>query len=307
MGAVQKALDAIEEFVEDTLEDAVESNFETVGSMLRQSMDMTQSNVGMDQFRPANMIVADPVAWQGGGPWQTVQLICENAIIPVASLIFMVVIITDLVQILIEGNQFENAEISTFFKWFIKVAVGLLVITNIFNIVTALFTIGIFVGERGLNVLNTEAVIADLTNIPVDGLGMGELILLTILTIILFLAVLLLLGAIIITLASRIIEIFMYISVAPIPAATFLNNEGKQMSLHWLRGVVALAFQGFFIVIALAIFSAMFNNVLATLNEMQIVANNVIIAVTILLAYTLALIFTVLRSGQISKSIFNAN
>ena len=127
------------------------------------------------------------------------------------------------------------------------------------------------------------------------------------------------LGAIIIVLASRIIEVFMYLSIAPIPMATMMNRDWGEIGKSWLRNILALAFQGFFIVVALTIFKVLLLNVI---NEMTAIApaslpsgsaQNTVTAATItgsmtmIFGYIVALIFTIFRSSNIAKSVFSAH
>lgn len=116
-------------------------------------------------------------------------------------------------------------------------------------------------------------------------------------------------GAIIIVLASRMIEIFMYLSVSPIPMATMMNNDWGQIGKNWLRNMLALAFQGFFIVIALTIFKSLLSNVISSLTQISTTggdSGSIVLNFAIILGYVLALIFTVFRSSNISKSVFAA-
>ena len=96
----------------------------------------------------------------------------------------------------------------------------------------------------------------------------------------------------------------MYLGVAPIPIATMMNEgEWSSIGKNWIKQLLALSFQGFFIIIALGIFKTLFANVIATLNSGD---GGIIMQMGMLLGYTAALIFTILRTGAISKSIFNA-
>ena len=47
-------------------------------------------------------------------------------------------------------------------------------------------------------------------------------------------------------LCGRMIEIYLYSSVGAIPFATMSNREWGQIGNNYLRGLFALAFQGFF-------------------------------------------------------------
>lgn len=123
-------------------------------------------------------------------------------------------------------------------------------------------------------------------------------------SLIVHLGIMILIVAIVITLASRIIEIFMYLSIAPIPMATMMDSgEWASVGKNWIKQLLALSFQGFFIIVALAIFKTLFNNMITSLNSSS---DGIIMQMAMLMGYTAALIFTVLRTGAVSKSIFNA-
>ena len=97
----------------------------------------------------------------------------------------------------------------------------------------------------------------------------------------------------------------MYLSIAPIPMATMMDSgEWASIGKNWVKQLLALSFQGFFIVVALGIFKTLFSNMIATLNSSS---DGVIMQMAMLMGYTAALIFTILRTGAISKSVFNAH
>jgi hypothetical protein len=111
--------------------------------------------------------------------------------------------------------------------------------------------------------------------------------------------------AIVIVLASRIIEIFMYLGISPIPMATMMDSgEWSTIGKNWIKQLLALSFQGFFIVVALGIFKTLFTNIILQINKGT---DGIVMSMALLLGYTCALVFTILRSGSISKSAFAAH
>ena len=82
------------------------------------------------------------------------------------------------------------------------------------------------------------------------------------------------------------------------------SGEWASIGKNWVKQLLALSFQGFFIVVALGIFKTLFSNMIATLNSSS---DGVIMQMAMLMGYTAALIFTILRTGAISKSVFNAH
>lgn len=98
---------------------------------------------------------------------------------------------------------------------------------------------------------------------------------------------------------GRMIEIYMYSSVGAIPFATFTNREWGQIGNNYLRGLVALGFQGFFIMVCVGIYAALVNSFTVT--------TDIHATIFSIAAYTVVLCFTLFKTGSISKSIFNAH
>ena len=87
--------------------------------------------------------------------------------------------------------------------------------------------------------------------------------------------------------------------------ATMMDSgEWASIGKNWVKQLLALSFQGFFIVVALGIFKTLFSNMITSLNSSS---DGVIMQMAMLMGYTAALIFTILRTGAISKSMFNAH
>ena len=87
-------------------------------------------------------------------------------------------------------------------------------------------------------------------NSQIDSMGIGELIGLAMETMIISLCMKIMSVLITVILYGRMIEIYLYVSVAPIPAATVTNREWGTVGTNYLKGLIALAFQGFFIMVS---------------------------------------------------------
>ena len=77
------------------------------------------------------------------------------------------------------------------------------------------------------------------------------------------------------------------------------NKEWGQMGNNYLRGLVALGFQGFFIMVCVGIYAALVNSFSVT--------NDIHTSIFSIMAYTVVLCFTLFKTGSISKSVFNAH
>ena len=61
---------------------------------------------------------------------------------------------------------------------------------------------------------------------------------------------------------GRMIEIYLVTSVAPIPMATMMSREvGGGMGQNYLRSLIALGFQAFLIIVCVAIYAVLVQNI----------------------------------------------
>ena len=91
----------------------------------------------------------------------------------------------------------------------------------------------------------------------------------------------------------------LYSSVGAIPFATMSNREWGQIGNNYLRGLFALAFQGFFMMVCVAIYAVLVNAIT--------VADNLHTAIWSVAAYTVILCFSLFKTSSLAKSIFNAH
>ena len=105
--------------------------------------------------------------------------------------------------------------------------------------------------------------------------------------------------AITVMLYGRMIEIYLTCSVAPIPFATMTNKEWGNIGNNYLKGLFALAFQGFFMMVCIGIYSVVVQS--------MTVSDNIHGAMFSVAAYTVVLGYSLFKTGSLSKSIFNAH
>ena len=71
---------------------------------------------------------------------------------------------------------------------------------------------------------------------------------------------------------GRMIEIYMMVSLAPVPMATWGNHEQSHVGQNYLRSLFALGFQGFLILICVAIYAVLLQNVAIYIYKLFFVA-----------------------------------
>ncbi len=310
MGVISDAIDALEDWCCDLFKDGIKSQFDGISDLLTDTFSQTTGDDGL----VSTYLTSHPANFTGGGTggtsvWTTIETLCNNVVVPIAGFILTIILLNDLIQTVLRGNNFKDFDDSIIIKWIIKALCGVILVSNTYYIASALFGFGTNVCANGLTTLFGTGDYLDtalaLKKSALSGLSLGELMTVWFISLIVHLGVMILIVAIVITLASRIIEVFMYLSVAPIPMATMMDSgEWASIGKNWIKQLLALSFQGFFIIVALGIFKTLFANMITTLNAGT---GSVIMQMAMLLGYTAALIFTILRTGAISKSVFGAH
>ena len=310
---VEDAINAIETWFNDLLADGIIGNLQNACDVLNSTFNTNNSNL------ITNFLQDSPSQFTGSTDesattiWSGIETITNKAIVPIAIFILMMVLTYELIQMVVSGNNFRDFDTAIFFKWTIKSVCGILLVSNVFYITTAIFAFGTSAVTEGIKDLFPES--GDfLGTITLDGtlkshltsMDTGSLLVLIFLSFFISVVTFIVLGSIIIVLASRMIEIFMYLSISPIPMATMMNNDWGQIGKNWLRNILALAFQGFFIVVALTIFKVLLVNVVNQLASMGSDSGAIAGSMALMLGYIVALVFTIFRSSNIAKSVFAA-
>ena len=132
-----------------------------------------------------------------------------------------------------------------------------------------------------------------------ESMEIGELVILALETMLVSLCMKVISVFITVILYGRMIEIYLYSSVGAIPFATMSNREWGQIGNNYLRGLFALAFQGFFMMVCVGIYAVLVNA--------MTISSDLHAAMFSVAAYTVILAFSLFKTGSLSKSIFNAH
>lgn len=151
----------------------------------------------------------------------------------------------------------------------------------------------------GSTSIDVETTLISLFNSQIDTMEIGELIGLGLETMLVKLCMMIMSVLITVILYGRMIEIYCYVSVAPVPFATFANREWGGIGNNYVKGLIALAFQGFFIMVCVGIYAALVGTI-AT-------ASNIHYAIWRSAGYTVILCFALFKTGSLSKSILNSH
>lgn len=251
----------------------------------------------------AGQVGATPQGWNSG-IFNMIRSLSDNVILPIAGVILAFVMTLELIQLITDKNNLNDVDTWMFFKWVFKTACAVLIVTNTWNIVMGVFDVahsvvtnasGVIVGNVNIDlashITDLEARLMEMEVWSLLGLWLQSFIVgitMWVLTICIF-----------IISYGRMIEIYLVTSVAPIPMATAVNREWGQMGQNYLRSLFALGFQGFLIIVCVAIYAVLVQN--------MIVDTNISAAIWSCMGYTVLLCFTLFKTGSLARSIFNAH
>ena len=244
-----------------------------------------------------------PQAWNGG-VFSMVQNLSETVMVPIAGVILTFVMTIELIQMIIDRNNLHDFETFMFYKWIFKTFAAVLIVTNTWNIVMAVFDVAQSVVSSAAGVIIADTSI-DLNAIIVDlearlmEMEIGPLFSLWFQSMLMGMLSWVLTICIFVIVYGRMIEIYLVTSVAPIPMATMSNREWGQMGQNYLRSLFALGFQAFLIIICVAIYAVLIRSIS--------VDADVIAALWTCIGYTVLLCFSLFKTASVSKAIFNAH
>lgn len=284
--------DAITEWLKEILVSGIMSNLSGMFDGVNDKVGEISTQVSMT-----------PQAWNGS-IFNMVQNLSENVIMPIAGVILAFVMTLELVQILMDKNNFHDVETVVFFKWVFKTACAILIVTNTWTIVMGIFDVaqgvvnqasGIIIGDTSIDLSSVmpdmEEQLMEMELGPLFGLWFQSLLVgitMWALTICIF----------IIT-YGRMLEVYLVTSVAPIPMAAMLGREWGGMGQNYLKSLFALGFRAFLIMVCVAIYAVLVQNIS--------VSDDISTAIWTCMGYTVLLCFTLFKTGSLAKSVFSAH
>lgn len=285
-------LDSINEWIKGILIGAINGNLSTMFGDVNERVGSIAGEVGQT-----------PQGWNAS-IFSMIRTLSENVIVPIAGLVITYVLCYELITMITDKNNMHDVDTFMFFKWFFKSWVAVYLVTHTFDITIAVFELAQHVvgGAAGVignsTSINVNAALSAMQS-QLGSMEIPELLLLVMETSLVSLCMKIMSILITVILYGRMIEIYLYCSVAPIPFATMTNREWGQIGNNYLRSLFALGFQGFLIMICVGIYAVLVNS--------MIIANNLHSAIFSLASYTVILCFSLFKSGALAKSIFNAH
>ena len=284
--------EAIEEWMRELLTGMVQSNLTTMFTDVNDKTGQIATQVGQT-----------PQGWNSS-IFNMIQGLSNSVIIPIAGMIITFVLCYELISMLTERNNMHEIDTWMFFKYFVKMWIAVYLVSNTFTITMAVFDVGQSVVNSAAGVISGDTAIdiseaiADIET-TMEAMEIGDLVVLALETLIVSFGMKIMSVVITVIMYGRMIEIYLYTSVAPIPFATMSNKEWGQIGLNYFRGLFALAFQAFLMMVCVGIYAVLVSGL-----QMSGDLSSALFGVA---AYTVILCFSLMKTGSLSKSIFNSH
>lgn len=288
MGSI---LEAIEDWIRGLLVSGIMGNLTSIFDSVNNQVGQIATEVGRTpaSFSPA--------------VYGMIRTLSENVIMPIAGLILTFIACYELIQLVISHNNLANFETWIFWKWIFKTFVAVTLITNTMNITMAVFDVaqhvvsqagGIIGGSTAVDASALATMQATLESMDIGPL-LGVFlqcfviqIMMSIVSVLIFVIV-----------YARMIEIYLMVSLAPIPFATFGNREQSMIGQNYLRSLFALGFQGFLIMVCVGIYAVLIQSVAFSFD--------IVGSLWGVMGYTILLAFTLFKTGSVAKAILHAH
>lgn len=232
-----------------------------------------------------------------------IEALSRNVVLPIAGVILTFIACYELIEMITQHNNMAQFEPALLMKWIFKTSISVWMISNTFDIIMAVFDVtqqvvanssGIISGNTrvndiGLSMLQSSMMQMDVG--PLFGLFLQSFfigITMRILSIVIFVIV-----------YGRMIEIYMMVSLAPVPMATWGNHEQSHVEQNYLRSLFALGFQGFLILICVAIYAVLLQNVA--------ISGDAINSIWSIVGYTVLLCFSLFKTSSVAKTLLGAH
>jgi len=285
-------IDSITDWLKQLFIDAIMASFTSMFAEVNHQVQDIAVQVG-----------TTPAGWNAG-VFAMIRTLSETVVLPIAGMILTFVLCYELIQLIIEKNNLTDFDTFNIFKWIFKTFVAVFILTNTFNIVMGVFDVAQHVVNQSAGLISGSLelgndVMMDAIRASLETMGVGELLGLFFEVQIVRLCMLVMSIIIMIVVWGRMLEIYLTVSVAPIPFATMVNREWGQMGNNYLKGLFALAFQGFLIMVCVAIYAVLVSTIA--------VSDNMHVVIWTIAGMTALLCFILLKTGGMARSIFSAH
>lgn len=284
--------DKLKDLLRDILIGSIQANFESMFGEMNEKIGVIATDVGQT-----------PMGWNKE-VYTFIKSINDDAIIPIAGLIITAVLCIELIQMVMQRNNMQDADSFELYKYIIKAFIAVYLASHAFEFSMAVFDVAQTLVNKAAGVVGasttftSEELLATIETLK--ELDLGKLFTLVIETT-LYKFVLWVVGILInVIVCGRMFEIYVYSSISSIPFATMGNKEWGQIGTNYIKGLFALGLQGLFLMICLGIYNVLIKTVVISGADFTS-------SLTSIVGFAILLVIMMFKSGSISKSVMNAN
>lgn len=209
---------------------------ELLTGIINSNLDRMFTDVNEKTGQIASQVGQTPQGWNGS-IFSMIQNLSTSVIVPIAGMIITFVLCYELISMLTERNNMHDIDTFMFFKFFVKAWIAIYLVTNTFTITMAVFDVGQHVVNAasgvisGSTAIDVASVVTDV-DATLEAMEIGEMVVLALETLIVSFCMKIMSVIITVIMYGRMIEIYLYTSVAPIPFATMTNREWGQIGTN---------------------------------------------------------------------------
>ena len=289
-GIIDGISDWWEEVVENVVSNMKDGLIEGIGNNLSGIFTNLDDSVG----EVGGIVSLSPESW--------------NSTIFDFGVIITYVLIYELITMVMDKNNFHDFDSSLFFRYIFKACIAVVLLSHTFEIVEAIFELGGDIASSASSYITGSTSVGDMDTTLLeiiednkDDLGLMQILMYWIETLLISFLIKAMSIYIIILMFMRFLEIYMYMSVAPIPFATLTNKEWGSIGTNYIKGLLALAFQAFLIMVLVGIYATLVDTLTsATIDNFEELLGAI-------LTYTVLLAIMLSKTSSISKSILNTH
>ena len=230
----------------------------------------------------------------------------ENVVLPIAMLFVTLIIVLNLCKSLLDDRERQNP-VKLYTMFTITSVIAIILTTNSFEIVNMILNLTQTVVDNALSLFDKENVnlSANISQFE-EALNSMEATDIFGIWITLFITNIIIWFVGILTqivILGRFIEIFMRISISPVPFATFFNREFSSVGYNFVRSMGAVALQAVLIMVVIAIYKGILSSIATDIGTEEQLS----IFLVKILATNLTLIFMLFQTKRIADSILNVH
>lgn len=240
-------LEDIQQFIFDMFKNGTVNFLDMLTKLFQKSVDNVRIQVSETPTEFSQSLV------------DNLRTISETAILPVAGLLLTYIFCYELYQMIVEKNRGSDFETGQLLFLIIKTSGAILLLSNSFDITLAFFDLGKWITDQ----VPSEVLVIppDVANNLIGTIPEGDIgyaLSMWVVSAIALLITFVMSGIIYLVAWSRIVTIMLYISVAPLPFATFLNNDWiGSIGQTYIKNLIALMLQGYFMLVCLIVYAGL--------------------------------------------------